>query len=98
MRLSFFAVSNEAMGKSNNSGGLARMAKLKKMGMRHGVADLVFVKNGQAYFLEMKSAKGVQSEYQKEFEADANKTGAFYALSHSFEEAIKILQSWTIIP
>lgn len=93
----FFAVSNEAMGAARNSGGLARMARLKRMGLRSGVADLVFVMSGRVYFLEMKRRTGKQSTNQLQFEADAIWAGAEYAVAHSFDEAIKILRNWQII-
>lgn len=93
----FFAVPNEAMGQARGSGGLARMARLKRMGLRSGVGDLVFVKAGRAYFLELKRRGGKQSTNQLYFEADAIRAGAEYAVAHSFDEALKILKNWSII-
>lgn len=92
----FFAVSNEAMGKARNGAGLARMAKLRRMGLRSGVADLVFVKDGRVYFLEMKRPGGKQSESQRQFQADAEAVGAPYAVAYSFDEAVKILQDFGV--
>ncbi len=93
----FFAVPNEAMGAARSRGGLARMARLKRMGLRSGVADLVFVMSGRVYFLEMKRRGGKQSTNQLQFEADAIRAGAEYAVAHSFDEAINTLKSWSII-
>lgn len=93
----FFAVSNEAMGKARGRGGLIRMAKLRAMGLRSGVADLVIVKDGRAYFLEMKRRLEKQTANQLEFEADAIRCGAEYAVAHSFDEAVKFLRGWSII-
>jgi len=73
------------------------MAKLRRMGLRSGVADLVIVKNGRAYFLEMKRRLGRQSLHQLYFEADAIRAGAEYAVAHSFDEAVNVLKSWQII-
>ena len=78
-----FAVINEGQGHTMGSG-FARIARFKRMGMRSGVADLVFVKNGRCYFLEMKRNKGKQSENQKLFEADASRCQAPYAIARSF--------------
>jgi hypothetical protein len=94
----FFAVPNEGMGEAKTGAGLGRMARLKKMGIRPGVADLVFVKDGRAYFLEMKKPGGKQSENQKAFEIDAMKAGSWYATAFSFSEAIERLKRWKIIP
>jgi len=63
----FFHVPNQAMGKSQGGAGIGRMVRLKRMGLRPGVADLVFVKAGRAYFMEVKKPKGRQSNSQKDF-------------------------------
>lgn len=96
-RFLVFAVPNEGMGKARGSGGIGRMARLKRMGLRSGTADLVIVKDGRAFFLEMKRRGQKQRPSQVEFEADAIRTGAPYAVADSFESAIKILKSWKII-
>lgn len=93
----FFSVPNEALGRAKSQGGIARMARLKRMGLRPGVADMVFVKDGRAYFLEMKRRTGKQSTSQLFFEADAIKAGASYAVAHSIDEAINQLKAWKIV-
>lgn len=93
----FFAVPNEGMGKAQSGAGMGRMMKLRRMGLRSGVADLVIVKDGRAYFLEMKRHNGKQSVNQLQFEAEAIRAGAEYAVAHSFDEAVEILQRWLII-
>ncbi len=93
----FFSCANEAMGKASTGGGLARMSKLRRMGLRSGVADLVFIKDGRAYFLEMKRRLGKQSVNQLQFEADAIRAGAEYAVAHSFDESLEILRKWLIL-
>ena len=93
----FFSSPNEGMGHAQGGGGIARMVKLKRMGLLSGVADLVFVMRGRAYFLELKRRKGVQSVNQLTFEADATRAGADYAVAHSFDEAVNILKAWGII-
>ena len=94
----FFAVPNEGMGEARTGAGLGRMARLKRMGLRSGVADLVFVKDGQAYFLEMKGPGGRWSDKQQDFARDAAHVGAKYGIAWSFEQALKILKLWAIIP
>ena len=89
-----FSCPNEAMGGARGGAGIGRMTKLKKMGLRSGVADLVFVKNHQVYFLEMKAPKGIVSANQKAFADDAWQAGAFYAVAYSFEEAVNQLKLW----
>jgi len=93
----FFSVPGEALGSARTGAGIGRMVRLKKMGLRSGVADLVIVKNGRVYFLELKRRLGKQSANQLVFEADAIRSGADYAVAHSFDEAVNILKSWEII-
>jgi len=93
----FFSSPNEGMGNARGGGGIARMLKLKSMGLRSGVADLVIVKDGHVYFLELKRRLGKQSANQLIFEADAIRAGADYAVAHSFDEAVNILKAWAII-
>jgi len=94
----FWSTPNELLGSARSKGGLARMARFKRMGLRPGVADLVIVKNGRIYFLELKSETGRQSEIQKKFQNDAIGVGADYALAHNLDEAIYALKIWGIIP
>ncbi|CAK0774907.1 putative VRR-NUC domain-containing protein [Gammaproteobacteria bacterium] len=93
----FFAVPNEGMGEARTGAGIGRMARLKRMGMRPGVADLVFVKDGRAYFLELKRPGGKQSEAQKLFQEDVYWSGSIYGLANTFEGAVKILRGWSIV-
>lgn len=93
----FFSSPNEAMGKAQSGAGMGRMMRLRRMGLRSGVADLVIVKNGRVYFLEMKRRTGKQSVNQLQFEADAIRAGAEYAVAHGFDEAVKILKTWAIL-
>lgn len=88
------SVPNEGKDRANP----ARLAKLKRMGFRAGVADLVIVKAGRVYFLEMKRPGENQSPNQTDFAVDAHRVGAPYAVAHSFEEAEKIVKNWQIIP
>ncbi len=93
----FFACPNEAMGAAKTGAGLGRMARLKRMGLRAGVADIVIVKAGRVYFLELKRDNGVISENQGSFARDCERVGAEYSVAYSFEEAQKIVMAWGII-
>ena len=95
--LVFFAVPNEAMSKARTMGGIARMVRLKKMGLRSGVADLCFVYSGKVYFLELKRRLKKQTVNQLAFEADAIRAGAEYAVADSFDVAMMVLRKWGII-
>ena len=70
-------------------------AKLKKQGVRPGVADLAFVlPGGRAAFLEIKSQTGRQSPLQKDFEAEVIANGSMYAIARGVTEAQTILRDW----
>jgi len=45
-----------------------------------GVADLTAIKDGQVYLIEVKTDKGVQSEYQKEFQKNWEVKGGTYII------------------
>ena len=94
----FWSTPNELLGSARSNGGLGRMARFKRMGLRSGVADMVIVKNGCALFLELKSEVGRQSENQKQFQSDVIDAGAEYAIAHNIDEAIGALKIWGIIP
>lgn len=91
----FFSVPNER----DLSGAVNRfalMANLKKMGFTPGVADLCIVKQGKAYFLEVKTPTGVVSDNQRIFMNAAANAGAHYAVVRSYEEAVAVLKQWEI--
>jgi hypothetical protein len=67
-------------------------AKLKAMGTRRGVADLVFIRPGAPpLFLELKDRVGRQSVSQTEFQAAAERAGASYVVTHSLDGALDVL-------
>ena len=67
-------------------------AKLKAMGLRPGVADLVFDAGGSnILYLELKVPGGRLSEVQRQFKAHAEAIGRHYAVAHSVNEALSIL-------
>lgn len=77
-----FSVPNEAT--RNNS-------KYIKSGVLAGVSDLIVLKNGKSYFVELKDYKGKQSDKQKEFENMVTLQGFKYFLVRSLDEFKKII-------
>jgi hypothetical protein len=83
----WFAVPNAA----RRSLGLA--ARMKKEGMRAGVADIcIMLSGGRAVWVEMKTAKGRQTGQQAEFQKTCEALGHPYILAHSIDEAISGLK------
>jgi hypothetical protein len=67
-------------------------SRLKRMGLRAGAADLLFVRAGvPPLFLELKTSRGTQSESQRAFEAHATMAGAQYEIVRSLDEALALL-------
>jgi hypothetical protein len=70
-------------------------AKLKRMGVRPGVADFALtLPDGRSAFLEVKSDRGAPSPDQHAFRADCERIGAPYAIVRSSEEAEAALWAW----
>ena len=51
-----------------------------------GLPDIAAFIGGQVVFFEIKTARGVQSDGQKEFEKECKKNGIFYKVIRSLEE------------
>ncbi len=59
---------------------------LQGLGAYRGISDLIAVKDGRVLFVELKTARGRQSEYQKEFQADLEAAGGEYLLCRGIED------------
>ena len=97
----FFAVSNEAIapkkGQALSGGEYGRIKRLKRMGLTAGVADLVLIHNGRAYFIEVKKPGGQLSDAQKLFRQRARDCGAEYVVVKSVDDVISALMTWGIL-
>lgn len=74
--------------------------KLKAEGVKRGVADLFIYQASKEYhglFIEVKTAKGTQSPYQKDFQKLAQLAGYKYELVRSLDETINVLKNYGII-
>lgn len=62
------------------------------MGCHKGLSDLSAIKNGITIYVEIKTPRGVQSDYQKDFQADVESHGAKYIICRDAEDIIPYLQ------
>lgn len=62
------------------------------LGCHKGLSDLSAIKNGITIYIEIKTPRGVQSDYQKEFQADIERYGAKYILCRKAEDIIPYLE------
>lgn len=69
-------------------------AKLKRMGVRAGVADIVLLIDGKSYFLELKARKGRVSPDQKAAQSLVERAGGTYAVAWGIDEALATLETW----
>jgi hypothetical protein len=56
-----------------------------------GVSDIICLKDSKAYFLEVKTHQGKQSQYQMTFEKKVKETGNNYAVVRSVDDALKAI-------
>lgn len=61
-------------------------------GSINGVPDIVVIKDGKYIGLEVKTKKGRQSKYQKEFQEKLEKAGGLYYIVRSLEDAKNIIE------
>lgn len=89
-----FMVGNDLAGKTT----MARAGRMKAMGLRAGVSDLIVMGQGsKAHFLEIKTDTGRLSESQKKFEAMCLKKNWPYAVARSVDEAVEIVKKWGLV-
>jgi hypothetical protein len=62
------------------------------LGSQRGIPDICAVKNGRTVWLEVKSAKGVQSDYQKEFQWYLEHHGGEYFIIKSIEDLLDAIR------
>lgn len=79
---------------NNESRSAQEMAKNKKMGLRPGCSDLMYLSpKGKLICIEMKYGKGRQSKNQKIFQQDITKHGAEYHVINDFAQFMKLIKS-----
>ena len=81
LRLAKFLVFAVPNGGSRN---IREAANLKRSGVLAGAPDLVVAKDGQVWFLEIKTQTGRQSPAQKEFQAVCESEGLVYLVISDF--------------
>lgn len=73
-------------------------ARLKRMGVRRGVADICLVlPGGVAAFLELKSVNGRLSADQRRFREDVEATGGKYIVANSSDAVADALHNWRAV-
>jgi hypothetical protein len=69
--------------------------RMKAEGLTAGIADIcIMLEGGRTLWLELKSSKGRQSDYQKGFQAICDRLGHAYILAHNLDEAVGQLKAF----
>lgn len=71
--------------------------RLKAMGTRAGVPDLVLIKGGHTYGLELKRPGEKQSDNQILVEGQWEHAGGTYAVAHGLDYALDTLREWGLL-
>lgn len=72
-------------------------AKRKAMGMRAGFPDFIFLHPNKFYSylaIELKSAKGRQTDHQKEYQQAVEQSGGKYVIVRSLEEFMRVVKDY----
>jgi hypothetical protein len=72
-------------------------AIMKGQGVLSGVPDVIAVKNGRAYGLELKMPDGRISETQRDTMAAMTAAGATVAVAYGIDQAIRQLEAWELL-
>ena len=82
-----------------NEGKRSRVAGevLKRMGMRPGAPDLVFVKGWHVAFVELKAGRNRQTATQKQFQSDCERLDVPYRVCRSLGEVAAALVEWDFL-
>ncbi|MCW2130178.1 hypothetical protein M2226_008922 [Bradyrhizobium elkanii] len=70
---------------------------LKGLGVTAGVPDIIAIRGGHAFGLELKAEGGKPSDKQKETMAEMEKAGASVALAVGLDAAIRQLEEWGLL-
>ena len=87
-----------ARGASN--GGYRRKVEaaiLRGLGTVAGVPDVCAIKDGKAYFLEIKAEGGRLTEQQEQTLIDLRAAGASATHAHELDQCLRVLEGWGLL-
>ena len=59
------------------------------VGTKKGMSDVILVRKGAIYFIEVKSATGKLSKDQKDFKDQVEGAGGYYIIARSVDDILK---------
>jgi hypothetical protein len=82
------------------NGGFRRLVEakiLQGLGVTSGVPDVIAIKEGRAYALELKAEGGRLSEAQQQVLIRLRAAGAMATHAHGLDQALRILEGWQLL-
>jgi hypothetical protein len=82
------------------NGGFRRKAEaaiFAGLGVLPGVPDVIAVKGGRAYFLELKKPSGKLTEAQERMLIDLGAAGCQACHAHGLDQALSVLEQWGLL-
>ena len=70
---------------------------MKGLGVRAGIPDIIAIRGGRAYALELKVPGGWVSPVQRETHAALSAAGATVAVACGLDEALGQLEAWNLL-
>jgi hypothetical protein len=70
---------------------------MKGLGVRAGVPDVIVIKDGRTYGLELKAEGGRATPKQLESVAAMEAAGAYCAIAEGLDRALACLEAWDIL-
>ena len=89
--------SSKLGGKRTRNGIPLAALRLKKLGLRAGVSDLILVHENKIFALELKSEDGRPTEEQLKFLTDIQNAGAYACVCHGADRALAVLEQWGLL-
>ena len=72
-------------------------AILKAMGVKAGVPDIIAIKGGRCYALELKAPDGRLTPVQRDAHAALAAAGATVAVAYGLDDALARLEAWGLV-
>jgi hypothetical protein len=72
-------------------------AVMKSLGVRAGVPDTCWIKDGRVFFLEIKSPGGRLSPAQEQTLIALRAAGALACHAHGLDQCLRVLEGWGLL-
>ena len=74
-----------------------RGSDFRGLGVKAGVADLIFLRDGRAFALELKTERGRPSAAQMQFISEFRDAGGEASIASGLDQALRTLETWGLL-